>query len=50
VQLIEGLGSSGVELGVEQRRGLAVVFSSQYEFTGDVLVAVHHRGPVAAKK
>jgi hypothetical protein len=50
VQLIEGLGSSGLELGVKQRRGLAVVFSGQYEFAGDVLVAVHRRGHGAAKK
>jgi hypothetical protein len=39
-----------VELGVEQRRDLAVAFSGQYEFTGDVLVAVHRRGPDPAKK
>jgi hypothetical protein len=32
-----------VELGVEQRRGLAVAFFYQYEFDGDVLVAVHRR-------
>jgi hypothetical protein len=38
VQLIEGLGLSGVELGVKQKRGLAVAFSGQYEFAGDVLV------------
>jgi hypothetical protein len=32
VKLLEGLGSPGVELGVKQRRGLAIAFSSQYEF------------------
>jgi hypothetical protein len=42
--LVEGLVSPRVELGVEQRRGLAVVFSGQYEFAGDVLVADHRRG------
>jgi hypothetical protein len=30
-----------VELGVEQRRSLAVMFFGQYEFAGGVLVAVH---------
>jgi hypothetical protein len=33
-----------VELGVEQRRGLAVEFFYQYEFDRDVLVVVHRRG------
>jgi hypothetical protein len=42
--------SPGVELGVEQRRDLAVAFSGQYGFAGDMLVAVHRRGPGAAKK
>jgi hypothetical protein len=42
--------SLGVELGVEQRRDLAVAFFAQYGFTGDVLVTVHRRGPGAAKK
>jgi hypothetical protein len=41
VQLVEGLGSPRLELGVEQRRSLAVMFSSQYKFRGGVLVAVH---------
>jgi hypothetical protein len=50
MQLIEGLGSPGLELGVKQRRGLVVAFSGQYEFAGDVLVVVHRRGPSAAKK
>jgi hypothetical protein len=50
VQLDEGLGSPGVELGVEQRRGLAIAFSGQYEFVGDVLVVVHRRRPRAMKK
>jgi hypothetical protein len=39
-----------VELGVEQRRGLAVAFSCQYEFAGDVLVVVHRRGLGTVKK
>jgi hypothetical protein len=38
-----------VELGVEQRRGIAIAFSSQYEFAGDVLVTDHHRGLEFAK-
>jgi hypothetical protein len=50
VQLVEGLGSPEVEIGVEQRRGLTVAFFGQYEFAGDVLVAVHRRGPGTAKK
>ena len=50
MQLIEGLGSLGLELGVEQRRGLAIAFSDQYEFARDVLVAVHRRGPGTVKK
>jgi hypothetical protein len=50
VQLVGELVSPGVELGVKQRRGLAVVFSGQYEFAGDVLVVVHRSGPGAAKK
>jgi hypothetical protein len=48
--LIEGLRSPGVELGVEQKRDLAIAFSSQYEFIGDVLVVVHRGGPDPAKK
>jgi hypothetical protein len=39
-----------VELGVEQRRGLPVAFSGQYEFAGDVLIAVHRRGLGAVKE
>jgi hypothetical protein len=50
VQFVEGLGSPGVELGVEQRRGLAVAFSGQYEFVEDVLVAIHCRGLGTVKK
>jgi hypothetical protein len=37
VKLVEGLVLRRVELSVKQRRSLAVAFSSQYEFTGDVL-------------
>ena len=49
VQLVEGLVLQRVELGVEPRRGLAVAFSNQYEFAGDVLIADHHRGLELAK-
>jgi hypothetical protein len=44
-----GISVVGVELGVEQRRGIAIAFSSQYEFAGDVLVTDHHRGLEFAK-
>jgi hypothetical protein len=50
VQLVEGLGLPGLELGVEQRRSLAIAFSGQYKFTGGVLVVVHRRGLGAVKK
>jgi hypothetical protein len=50
VQLVEGLGSPGLELGVEQRRSLAIAFSGQYKFAGGVLVIVHRRGLGAVKK
>jgi hypothetical protein len=50
VQLLEGLGSPGLELGVEQRRSLAIAFSDQYKFTGVVFVTVHRRGLGAVKK
>jgi hypothetical protein len=50
VQLVEGLGSPELELGIEQRRSLALAFSGQYKIAGGVLVAVHHRGLGAVKK
>jgi hypothetical protein len=50
VQLVEGLGSLGLELGVKQRRRLAIAFSGQYKFAGGVLVAVHRRGLSAVNK
>jgi hypothetical protein len=34
VQLVEGLVSPRVELGVEHRRGLVVTFSGRYKLTG----------------
>jgi hypothetical protein len=34
MQLVEGLVSPRVELGVEQRRGLVIAFSSRYKLTG----------------
>jgi hypothetical protein len=36
VKLVEGLVLRRVELSFKQRRSLAVAFSGQYEFTGDV--------------
>jgi hypothetical protein len=50
VQFVEGLGSPGFELGVEQRRSIDIAFSGQNKFVGGVLVAVHHRGLGAVKK
>jgi hypothetical protein len=50
VQLVEGLGSIGLELGIEQRRSLAIAFSGQYKIVGGVLVAVHRHGLGAVKK
>ena len=44
MQLVEGLGLPELELGVEQRRSLAIAFSGQYKIVGGVLVAVHRRG------
>jgi hypothetical protein len=35
VQLRDGLGSPGVELGVDRVRTLVVVYFSRYEFTGE---------------
>jgi hypothetical protein len=50
MQLVEGLGSPGLELGIKQRRSLAIVFSGQYKIAGGVLVTVHRRGLGAVKK
>jgi hypothetical protein len=47
VQLIEGLGSPGVELGVDQVRSLAFAYPGRYRLTGGL---VHRRGPGSAKK
>jgi hypothetical protein len=50
VQLVEGLGSLGLELGVEQRRILAIALFGQYKFARGVLVAIQRRGLGAVKK
>jgi hypothetical protein len=50
VQLVEGFGSPGLKLGVEQRRSLAIAFSAEYKFARGVLVVVHRRGLGAVKK
>jgi hypothetical protein len=50
VKLVGESESPGVELGVKQRKGLAVAYSGQYELTGARLVAVHRRGPDVVKK
>jgi hypothetical protein len=50
VQLVEELGSPRMELGVKQRRSLAIAFSGQCKFAGGVLVAVHRSGPGGVKK
>jgi hypothetical protein len=39
-----------VELGVSQARAPVIAYLGRYRFAGDVLVAVHRRGPGAAKK
>jgi hypothetical protein len=50
VQLVEELRSPRMELGVKQRRSLAIAFSGQCKFAGGVFIAIHHRGPGAVKK
>jgi hypothetical protein len=42
VQLIEGLGSLGVEFGVDQVRSLAFAYLGRYRLTGG---RVHRRSP-----
>jgi hypothetical protein len=50
MQLMEGKWPPRVEFGVGQVRALVIKYPSQYKFTEDQLVAVHRRGPGAAKK
>jgi hypothetical protein len=50
LQLIEGKGSLGVELGVSHTETLVIVFSGRSWLTGAQLVAVHRRGPGVVKK
>jgi hypothetical protein len=50
VQLDGGLVSSRVELGVSQARAPVIEYPGWYRLVGGMLIAVHCRGPVAAKK
>jgi hypothetical protein len=50
VQLDGGLVSPRVELGVSQAGALVIEYPGRYRLTGGMLVAVHRRGPGAAKK
>jgi hypothetical protein len=47
---MEGLGSPGVEFGVDLVRSLVVEHFGRYKFARGVLVAVHRRGLSAVKK
>jgi hypothetical protein len=49
LQLIEGKWSSGVELGVKQRKGLVVAYSGQYKLIRARAVAIHRRGSQVVK-
>jgi hypothetical protein len=50
VQLDGGLVLPRVELGVSQARAPVIEYPSRYRLTGGMLVAVHRRGPGAAKE
>jgi hypothetical protein len=50
VQLVEGLVSPRVELGVSQARAPVIAYLGRYRLAGDLLVAIHIRGPGAVKK
>jgi hypothetical protein len=50
VQLVEGLVSPRVELGVGQARAPVIEYLGRYRLAGGMLVAVRRRGPGAAKK
>jgi hypothetical protein len=50
VQLVERLVSPRVELGVSQARVSVIAYLGRYRLAGDLLVAVHRRGPGAVKK
>jgi hypothetical protein len=39
-----------VELGVSQARAPAIVYLGRYRLAGELLVAVHRRGPGTVKK
>jgi hypothetical protein len=50
MQLVEGLGSPGVEFGADRVRSLAYAYSGQYRLAGE---CVHHSrwsGPNLARK
>jgi hypothetical protein len=50
VQLNGGLVSPRVELGVSQARAPVTEYLGRYRLDGGMLVAIHRRGPGAAKK
>jgi hypothetical protein len=50
MQLVKGLGSPRVGLGVSRVRSPAIAYSGQFEFAGGMLVVVHRHGLGAAKK
>jgi hypothetical protein len=50
VQLVEGLVSPRVELGVSRARGPVFMGPGQYRLVRDWLVTVHYRGPGVVKK
>jgi hypothetical protein len=50
LQLIEGLWSLYVELGVSHTGAPVIAFSGQYRLAGDTLVVMHHRGLSTEKK
>jgi hypothetical protein len=47
---MEGLGSPGVEFGVDQVRSLVVEHFGRYKFARGMLVVIHRRGLGAVKK
>jgi hypothetical protein len=50
MQLVQGLGSPGVEFGADRVISLAFVYFGRYRLAGGMLVAVHRCGPGATKK
>jgi hypothetical protein len=50
MQLVEGIVSPRVELGVHQARGPVFTCPGQYRLAEDRLIAVHRRGSGVVKK